>query len=108
MASAGDGWPKYRAAWGRVETGLANQAAQRVSPSYFRPAPAGAQRCDDVIGNSPVRPARFARAARRHVLTGTPISGRVKDRDVNLAVDVNRSAHRARSPFKAKAGSSRP
>jgi hypothetical protein len=108
MASVRAGWPQYWAAWGRVETGLASQAAQRVSPSYFRLASADAQRYDDVIGNSPVRPARFARAARWHVLTGTPISGRVKDRDINLADDVNRSAHRGRSPFKAKARSCRP
>ena len=38
-------------------------------------------------------------------VTGTPISGRVKDRDLNLAGDANLSAHRARRSFKAKAGS---
>ena len=38
---------------GRAETGLASQAARRVSPGYFRLALAGAQRYDD-IGNSPV------------------------------------------------------
>ena len=39
---------------GRVETGLASQAARRVSPGYFRLALADAQRYDDVIGNFPV------------------------------------------------------
>ena len=39
---------------GRVETGLASQAARRVSPGYFRLALAGAQRYDAVIGNFPV------------------------------------------------------
>jgi hypothetical protein len=36
---------------------------------------------------------------------GDPVSGRVKDRDINLAGDANRSAHRARRSFKANAGS---
>jgi hypothetical protein len=36
---------------GRVETGLASQAARRVSPGSFRLALADAQRYDDVIGN---------------------------------------------------------
>jgi hypothetical protein len=39
---------------GRVETGLASQAARRVSPGYFRLALADAQRYDDVTGNFPV------------------------------------------------------
>ena len=39
---------------GRVETGLASQAARRVSPGYFRLALVDAQRYDDVIGNFPV------------------------------------------------------
>ena len=39
---------------GRVETGLASQAARRVSPGYFRVALADAQRDADVIGNFPV------------------------------------------------------
>ena len=39
---------------GRVETGLASQAAQRAVPATFRLALADAQRYDDVIGNFPV------------------------------------------------------
>ena len=39
---------------GGLGTGLASQAARRVSPGYFRLALAGAQRYDDVIGNFPV------------------------------------------------------
>jgi hypothetical protein len=39
---------------GRVETGLASQAARRVSPGYFRLALADAQRYDAVISNLPV------------------------------------------------------
>ena len=45
MASASKGWLKYRVGLGGVlggvETGLASQAARRVSPGYFRsPSPA--------------------------------------------------------------------
>jgi hypothetical protein len=37
-----------------VETGLASQAARRVSPGYFRLALVDAQRYDGVIGDFPV------------------------------------------------------
>ena len=57
---------------GRVETGLASQAAQRVSPGYFRLALADAQRYDDVIGNFPVRPARLRSFAGRWRISYRP------------------------------------
>jgi hypothetical protein len=41
MASASKGWLKNRVGLGGVQTGLASQAARRVSPGYFRwPSPA--------------------------------------------------------------------
>jgi len=64
MASASKGWLKYRVGLGGAETGLASQAARRVSPGYFRLALAGSQRYD-VIGNFPVRPARLRSFAGR-------------------------------------------
>ena len=57
---------------GRVETGLASQAARQVSPGYFRLALAGAQRYDDVIGNFPGRPARLRSSAGRWHISYRP------------------------------------
>ena len=58
-------------------------------------------------GSVPATSASPAPAPAPSAPAGDPVSGRVKDRGINLAGDANRSAHRARRSFKAKAGSRR-
>jgi hypothetical protein len=107
MASASDGWLQYWAAWGewrpvwQVRRPGGSVPAISASPS---PTPSATPTSSAIPQSDQHDYARLRAAGT--FLTG-PISGRVKDRDINLAGDANRSAHRARSPFKAKAGSRR-
>jgi hypothetical protein len=78
-----------------------------VPPTSASPAPTpSATTMPSAISRSDQHDCARLRPLARSV-TGTPISGRVKDRDINLAGDANRSAHHARRSFKAKAGSRR-
>jgi hypothetical protein len=105
---ASDIWPKYRAAWGSGD-----RAGQSGGPGGSIPATPASAAPTPSATTMPSAISRFDRhdCARlrppSRSRTGTPVSGRVKDRDIKLAGDANRSAHRARRSFKAKAGSRR-
>ena len=105
MASVRDGWPQYWAAWGdprpvwQVRRPGGSGPATSASPS---PTPS-ATPTSSAISQSDQHDYARLRAAGTF-LTGPPINDRVKDRGLNLANEANRSAHCARSPFKAKAG----
>jgi len=105
---ANDIRPKYWSAWGgREQTGKSGAPGGSDSAASASPTPTpSATTISSAITRSDQHDcARLRRLARS--VTGTPIGGRVKDRDINLAGDANRSAHRARRSFKAKAGSRR-
>ena len=105
MASVRDGWPQYWAAWGewrpvwQVRRPGGSVPATSASPS---PTPS-ATTPSSAISQSDQHDYARLRAAGTF-LTGPPINDRVRDRGLDLANEANRSAHCARSPFKAKAG----
>jgi hypothetical protein len=103
---ASDIRPKYRVAWGSGErAGKSGGPGGSVPVTSASPAPTpSAMRMPSAICRSDQHDCARLRPLARS-LTDTPISGRVKDRDINLGGDANRSAHRARRSFKAKAGS---
>jgi hypothetical protein len=105
---ASDIRPKYRVAWGSGErAGRSGGPGGSVPVTSASPAPTpSAMRMPSAICRSDQHDCARLRPLAQSV-TGTPISDRVKDRDINLAGDANRSAHRARRSFKAKAGSRR-
>src|SRR5712675_450838 len=97
MASVRAGWPQYWAAWGEWRPAWqlrrpggsvpATSASPAPTPTVTTPSSA--------ISQSDQHDYARLRAAGTF-LTGTPISGRVKDRGINLAGDANRFAHCAR------------
>ena len=109
MAGAGDRRPKYREAWGewrpdwQVRRLSGSVPVTSASPW---PTPSGTTMSSAISQSGQHDDARLRPLAR--FLRGTSISGRVKDRDINLAGHANRSARCARSPFKVKAGRRRP